>query len=226
MSKMTLFATFVGVLAGAVGIAGYHKAASLQEELRRPKAPLVDGSGDQALAGEVRRLEARVALLEQRDRSAPHEVTAPSAPSPSSVPAPPSTDPSAPRETGGSAYVLGPVPKDPKERDARMQRVVTTITAYWKDWGAKYGLNQGQIDALASLQADAARRKVDNQARLIDQELTQAQSRADNQAVTEEVRRKAREMLTPQQFAQFEADKGAEYGSSYRKVREAAAAAH
>ena len=42
---MTLFATLVGVAAGAIGVAGYHKASTLEEEVHRPKAPLVAPTG-------------------------------------------------------------------------------------------------------------------------------------------------------------------------------------
>ena len=120
---------------------------------------------------------------------------------------------------------MGPAPKDPQKREERKQRVVTVVDAYWKEWGAKYGLIPSQTEALSSMQVDAAKRKLDNQAKLVDREITQAEARADNQAASEDVRRKAQALLTPEQFTQFEADKGAEWGSSYRKVREAHAKA-
>jgi hypothetical protein len=60
---------------------------------------------------------------------------------------------------------------------------------------------------------------------MTDHQLKQPEARADNQLATDEVRRKARELLTADQFAQFEADKGAEWGSSLRRIREAGAKA-
>ncbi len=71
------------------------------------------------------------------------------------------------------------------------------------------------------MQVDAAKRRLDNQARLADRTITQVDGKADNAAAVEEVRQKARALLTVEQFAQFEAEKGAELGSSYRRLREA-----
>jgi hypothetical protein len=118
---------------------------------------------------------------------------------------------------------VGPPPKDREGREHRTQRVSATVDAFWKQWGAKHGLTSTQSEGLATIQVEAAKHKLDNQERMTDREITQAAVRANNQQVNEEVRRKAQALLTPEQFAQFDAEKGAEWGSSYRKVREAAA---
>ena len=131
----------------------------------------------------------------------------------------PAAEPAA--EPGHPPDDVGPAPKEPEKREERQQRITATIDAHWKEWGAKNGLSEAQTEALSAMEVDAAKRKLDNQAKLMDHVQTQAATRADNEKTTEDVRQKARALLTPQQFTQFEADKGAEWGSSYRKVREA-----
>jgi hypothetical protein len=217
VSKTTLFATLVGVVAGAIGVAGYRKASTLEDEIRRSKAAPVATTGDEALEAEVRRLESRVALLELRARTAPREGDgpgAPAAPAPAPAPEPPAAEPAHPHDD------VGPAPKEPEKREERKQRVSATIDAFWKEWGAKNGLSPSQIQQLSAIQVEAAKRKLDNQAKMADHLITQPEARADNQAANDEVRRKAQALLSPAQLVQFEADKGAEWGSSYRKVRE------
>ncbi len=116
---------------------------------------------------------------------------------------------------------MGPVPKDAAQREERKQMVSNTVADHWKAWGAKHGLTARQTADLAALESDAAKRRLDNQAKLADGEITQPETRSRNQALAEEVRKKAQSLLPAEQLAQFEAEKGAEWGSSYRKVREA-----
>lgn len=195
-----MLAVAVGVAAAAIGIAGYHKASTLQEEIRRPKAPVADHPGDDDLEEAVHRLESRVARLESRDRST-------------------ARDPE-PADAGPSPDDGAPASKDPHRREEHKRKVSAAVEAYWKVWGAKHGLTPTQSDALAAMQVDAAKRRLDNRARLTEREITHEQVRTEGQVITEEVRRKARALLTPEQFAEFEAEKGAETGSSYRTVRE------
>ena len=97
------------------------------------------------------------------------------------------------------------------------------MTSHWKAWAAKHGLTEQQSEVLAGVEADAATRKLENQAKLVDGTMTQPETRADNQRVNESVRRRAKALLTPEQFLQFEADRGGDWGSSIRKIREAEA---
>jgi hypothetical protein len=168
----------------------------------------------------IARLEARVATLELRDQaeSAPPTNDAPPVAAVSGLPS-----------AVASAATRDDEPRvlsnDPKKRAERVEREAATITAYWKEWGTKHGLSTTQIDGLAALQVTALKRKSDNQSRMVDGDMTQPAARVDNRAAVDEVRRGAKALLTPEQFAEFEADKGAEWGSSYRKVREAHAKA-
>ncbi len=217
MPNFPLIPTLVGVIAGVIGGAAYHKASSLAEEVHKPKAALVEKTSDDALEGELRRLQTRVALLEVRARL-PHESDAPSpAAAPSAEPSA-STDKERPDD-------VGPAPKGREKRDERKKRVAATIEAYWREWGAKHGLTTAQTESLTSMQVDVSQRKLDNQGHMADREMTQPEVRAANQVMTDEVRKKARALLTADQFSQFEAENGAEFGSSYRKVREAHAKA-
>ena len=217
MSKIPMIPTLVGVIAGVIGGAAYHKASSLADEVHKPKAPLVEKASVDALEDEVRRLQARVALLEVRVRL-PRESDAPS---PSAAPA---VDPSISTDKERPDDV-GPAPKGREKRDERKKRVAATIEAYWREWGAKHGLTSPQTESLTSMQVDVAKRKLDNQGHMADREMTQPEVRAANQVMTDEVRKKAQALLTADQFSQFEAENGAEFGSSYRKVREAHAKA-
>lgn len=219
MSKTNLFAALVAVGAGALGAAAYHKASILEQEVHHPKPTVVDRSDTEALAQDVRRLEARVAELEARART--REGSAPAAPSPAPAPAAdPDLEPVAAPDASGHPADVGQLPKDAAQREVRKERMVKTIDAFWKEWATKNGLSPTQTESLCAIEVEAAKRKLDNQARMADHEITQPQARVDNQAATDEVRRKAQGLLTPAQFAQFEADKGAEWGSSYRRVRE------
>ncbi len=229
MSRSSLFAAFVGVAAGVVAAAGYHKAASVDEELRRIKTAKVAPARDEELAAEVRLLQSRVANLEERARSAPLErpvATAPAAAAAAPVPAlvePAAPAPATPEASHPNSVDLRALVKDPQRNAERVRRVTTTVDAYWREWGARYGLNASQIDELSAAQAANAKRKLDNQMKMVSGEITQAAARADNQTATDELRRKAQTLLTAEQFAHFDAEKGAEWGSSYRMVREAAA---
>ena len=213
MSKSNLLSTLIGVAAGAVAVAGYHKASSLQDEIRKPKAPIVETPSTDAIEEQVRRLETRVAILERTARSTPRDLAPPS-PAPAAEPAEPAAD-------AGHHDETEPLPKEREGLEHRKQRVSATVDAFWRLWGTKHGLTAAQSEGLAAIQVDAAKHKLDNQERMTEREMTQAAVRADNKVVNEDVRRKAQALLTPEQFAQFDADKGAEWGSSYRKVRDA-----
>jgi len=221
MSQLTLVATVLALAAGALGGVAYQKASLAQtevRELRAPRAEAPDRASVATLEGEVSRLANRVAVLELRAQAA--------AAAPVDAPAPRPADSAAPSEgdpRSRSPYDVGPLPKDRAQREAREKMVTAAVAAHWKAWGAKYGLNGRQTADLASLQSDAAKRRLDNQARMADGELTQPETRAANQEAAQDIRRKAQALLTAEQFTQFEADKGAEWGASYRKVREAEA---
>lgn len=210
-SRSWLLPTLLGVVAGAIGVSAYHKASTLQEEVHKPKAPLVEKTSDETLDATLRRLEARIALLEVRARAAPREGEAPSRAAPA--------DPSA-ADTAAPNDDATPAPKEANKREERRQRLNGVIGAYWKEWGTKHGLSPAQIDGLTAMQLEAGKRKLDNQDKMTDGKISQPEARTDNAAAVEEVRRKAKALLTPEQFAQFEAEKGAEWGSSYRKLRE------
>ncbi len=220
MSNLNVVAVALALAAGALGGAAYQKAAGVQAEVRRlqtSRSAPVDEGALQGLEGNVNRIATRVATLEMRAQSAARQAEAPPAPQ---AEAP---EPTEGERRGKSPYDLGPVPQDEAQRAARKKLVAAAVTAHWNAWGAKHGLTERQAADLAALQADAAKRRLDNQARLTDREQTQPETRASNQAVGDEVRDKAKALLTADQFAQFEADKGAEWGSSYRKIREAEA---
>jgi hypothetical protein len=220
MSKLTLVATALALAAGALGGAAYQKAALVQTEVRglhASRSAPAEGPSVETLERDVGRLATRVAVLELRARSA-------AMPSVEATAAAPPDDEATPTDKRSrSPYDVGPIPKDDAQRAARKQMVSNAVAGHWKAWGAKHGLTERQTADLSSLQADAAKRRLDNQAQLSDHELTQPETRAANQAVAEDVRGKAKAILTAEQFAQFETDKGAEWGSSYRKVREAEA---
>jgi hypothetical protein len=227
MSKLTLVATFLALAAGALGGSAYQKASVVETEVHRLHAARSDPDDGTAVEGverEVSRLSTRVALLEGRARSAaapPSSTTAAAV----AAPAEPPAEPIEKERRSRSPYDLGPMPKDAAEREARKQTVSSAVSAHWKAWGAKHGLSEQQSAALSSLESEAAKQRLDNQASLADGTVTARQTRANNQAVGEDVRRKAQGILTAEQLAQFDADKGGEWGSSYRKIREAEAAA-
>jgi hypothetical protein len=219
VSKLPLIPTLVGVVAGAIAVAGYHKASTLQDEVHRPPAPVADKPGDEVLERELHQLQARVAALELRARVGPREADAPSA-----APSPPFADPSAAADPDRPEDV-GPVPKDPKRQEERKKRISEYIGSYWKEWGAKHGLSTSQSEGLAQAQAEASLRRLDNQAKIADKTISQVQGKADNAAAAQEVRKKAQALLSPAQFGQFEDEKGAEWGSSFRRVHEMVAKA-
>ena len=207
MPKITFLATVISLAAGALAYAAYDKATSTQGDVRRLKAR--DGQESpavEALEGEVNRLNARIAELERRARSAPREANAP-APSPA-TPTPSSSASAAPSS-------------QPEAREAHRQEVVTAVGAHWRAWGSKHKLTEAQSEDLARIQTEAATRKLDNQIKLVDGTMNQSDTRRENQAVNDVVRRKAKALLNAEQFAQFEADKGVEWGSSYRRVQAA-----
>jgi hypothetical protein len=230
VTKSTLLAFVLAIAATTVAVLGYRRAGNLEEEVRQTKAAALSASSTtaDALAAEVRRLETRIAALEARPSPVAAAPPTPGAPAPvaTSSPAPAATEPSTAEVVGSSDSAhesAVSIIKDPKKRAEREQRIEATIDAYWRGWGAKYGLTEDQVEQLSTMELEVARRKLDNQVKLVNGEATQPSIRADNQAAVDDVRRKAQAVLTPAQFAQFEADKGAEYGSSYRKVREASA---
>jgi hypothetical protein len=212
-SRSATVATLLSVAAAVIGVAAYFKACGVEAP-----PPQVTTARDPALELAIQRLETRVAAL-ARGAPPPSAFTPPpadasEAPTPTAVPT--LADGSASGSGTGSAAAARTETPDQHKR-----RVAVTVEMYWRDWADRNSLEAKQTQALVALQVDASARRLDSQARMISKEITQTALRAENVLVTEDVRRKARELLTPDQFARFEADRGAETGSSYRAVRDA-----
>jgi hypothetical protein len=212
---MAWVAVLLGVASGAIGVVAWEKASSLEENAHQHEAPVFDPRVE-ALESNMHGLEARLAALEAAARNASR---APSPVTRAAVLPPPTAD-SLSSDAGPAVDPGDTAAQDRQKSEERVLRVGATVDAYWKGWGANHGLTQSQIDALASLQVEAAKRRLDDAAKLASHEITRDQGKADIDEAVEDVRQKARDLLTAEQFAQFEADKGAEWGSSYRKVRE------
>jgi hypothetical protein len=220
LSKLAVAGLVVGLVAGAVGFAGYQDAARARDDVGRLRSTVTDPANKapvEALQGDVARLTARVAELERSLRAAqpaPGTVAVAAAPG-----AAPGSAPGAapPASSGSIVDALSPAAEKLQVRQAQARSIVTE---HWKKWGAEHGLTPKQTDQLASMQADASQHKLDNQAKMMEGTMRKGDVKADNASVTEDVRRKAKALLSNEQFAQFEADKGAEWGSSYRRVRD------
>jgi hypothetical protein len=219
VTRPTLLAVLAGLTGVAIAVFAVLRTLSVEQELARVRTAPAPPPANDALAAQVRRLEARIAALEARPQVAP-AASAPAASAPAA--APPGSAPTAdlpPPSDGGHDDPIA-VMKDPKKRAERQQHIEATIEEYWRAWSSKHNLTDAQAEGLVQIQLEASRRKLDNQLKLTNGEVTQPAARADNQAATEEVRRKAQALLSPEQFAVFNAEKGAEWGSSYRKLRE------
>jgi hypothetical protein len=202
----------LSIVAGVVAIAAYVKACGVES----PSPPSVATTArDPALESALQRLEQRVAALE---RAAPPPTGIVPQPPADAVEAPQTIDTTAP---DAATKPVEPAPARTENTEQHKKRVAATVEMYWRDWADRNHLDPKQTEALTALQMEASARRLDAQARQTSKEISQTASRAENVLVTEDVRRKARELLTPEQFAQFEADKGAETGSSYRAVRDA-----
>jgi hypothetical protein len=224
-----------GVTGVALALLTYQRTSELSDELHRVTAAPASTATDDALSSKVDGLKSRLAVLEARpvppatNESVLEEVRHLEArvaaleahPAPLTLPPAPSASPSSTREPSG--FDPASIIKDPQRRAEQQERVEATIDEYWRVWGAKHGLSDAQIEKLSAIEVEASRRKLENQVKLVNGELSQPGTRAENRAATDEVRRRAQELLTPEQLAQFNADKGAEWGSSYRMIREAAA---
>jgi hypothetical protein len=203
-------ATLLGIAACVIGVAAYVKACGVEAPPSR-----VTTARDPALEAAIQRLEARVAALERAATPSASATTV--TPAADANEAPHLT----PDTSAGAGSTGSAAPTRTETPEQHKRRVAVAVEMYWRDWADHNGLDPKQTEALIALQVDASARRLDAQARATSKEISPTASRAQNVLVTEDVRRKARELLTPEQFARFETDKGAETGSSYRAVREA-----
>jgi hypothetical protein len=211
-ARWSRIAAFAGIAAVVIAIAAYRKAGG--EPPPPPAAPVHDPALDLA----IQRLESRLAAVERAVSSignATGQASSANHDEPKQLPALPEQGSAGSTGSAGSAVAPVETPEQHK------QRVATVVDRYWRDWADRNHVDPTKTEALTALQIDASARRLDTQTKVSAKEMSSQEARAANLLITEEVRRKARELLTPEQFTQFETDHGAELGSSYRAVRDA-----
>jgi hypothetical protein len=221
MARSTLLSILIAIAGVGLGAAGLWRSLVAEDAASALRSELSARSQGANTGDDVRRLAGRVDALEARLGRLEASPAAPATASAVAQPEPPPADPGDATDAPNSKpHVRTSLPSSPVERAERRQKQAHVIETFWKRWGTEHGLSQHKIDELAAIESEATQRKLQNQEGLVDGLYSQKDTHDKNQAVTEDVRARAKALLSSEEFARFEADKGAEWGASYRHIRD------
>jgi hypothetical protein len=216
----TAVAIGLALLGSGLGVASYTKSQRLEQALAARNASESsskekdDSGGNRGLEDRVRTLERQVARLSYGG-AAGGPVAAGAAARPGAAPGAPAAEEERPKDPRIAKLL------EPQALAARLEKVKGTIKERWDKWAEQNGVPEKSRAEFVKMLEDAAAKREEVRLKRRNQDIDAETARLENRKVVDDVRARAKEMLSDEQFQKFIAERGHTAGTSWRDTRRA-----